>query len=245
MKESIKIDEILLTAFVDDQLDASNRAAIIRAMDEDESIRDQVYDLRKAKDLIKLSFCNITPPEKIPANYTKVLRKQCLSRIAAASTAIVIGLSAGYTGYKACTHTGYVPAQNLAELSQQKSERIIIHVSESDPVQFETTLAYTEKFLKEHKKNGTARIEVVANAGGIDLLRDDLPLNNKVKHMMDEYDNLTFIACTNAINRLRAKGFNPAMIKDIDTEKEALTHIIDRLQDGWTYIKADSETLKI
>jgi intracellular sulfur oxidation DsrE/DsrF family protein len=214
-------------------------------MDEDEYIRDQVYDLRKAKDLIKLCFGDATPPEKTAANYTDGLRRQCITRIAAASAAIVIGLSASYAGYKACTHTGFVPAQSLAELSQQKSERIIIHVSESDPAQFKTTLAYTERFLKEHKKNGRAQIEVVAYAGGIDLLRNDLPLHEKVKSMMDEYDNLTFIACTNAINRLRAQGFNPAMIKNVDTEKAALTHIIDRLQDGWTYIKADSETLKI
>jgi hypothetical protein len=33
------------------------------------------------------------------------------------------------------------------------------------------------------------------------------------------------------------------MVKDVKTELAALTHIIERLNSGWTYIKADSNTL--
>lgn len=248
MKDSNKIDEVMLAAFVDDQLDIDNREAIIRAMDEDESLREKVYDLRKTKDLMKLSFGGENPPEASPKIYTNTFHSQCVARIAAVFTALAIGLSAGFTGYQYCSQTGHashMSAQNLAALTQQQGERIILHISESDPVQFERTLAYTESFLNKHKNNNKVRIEVVANAGGIDLLRQDYPMSNKVKSMMDEYDNITFIACTNAINRLRAQGFKPTMIKDIDTEKTVLTHIIERLRTGWTYVKADSETLKI
>lgn len=245
MKEPNKIDEVMLAAFVDNQLDAVNCEAIIKAMDEDGNLRDQVYNLRKAKDLIKLSFGDVTPPETDLKNFVSPFRSQCAARIAAGFAALAIGVSAGFTGYNYCTHDGFVPTKNLAELTQQQGERIILHIDESDPAQFEATLAYTEKFLDNHRNNGKARIEVVANAGGIDLLRANFPLSNKVMSMMDEYDNITFIACTNAINRLRSQGIDPAMIKSVATEKAALAHIIDRLQDGWTYIKADSEMLKI
>ncbi|MCK4841820.1 MAG: hypothetical protein KAT04_08045, partial [Methylococcales bacterium] len=54
---------------------------------------------------------------------------------------------------------------------------------------------------------------------------------------------ITFIACTNAINKLRAQGINPTMVKDVKTEVAALTHIIERLNSGWTYVKADSKML--
>jgi len=245
MRKPNKIDEIMLTAFVDGQLDADNREAIIKAMDEDKDLRDQVYNLRKTKDLIKLSFANENLPETGHDKYTHTLHSQCIARIAAVFTALAIGLGAGYTGYKYCGHTGHMSSLSLAELTQQQGERIILHISESDPVQFERTLAYTEDFLVRHRNNSKVRIEVVANAGGIDLLRQDYPLSNKVISMMDEYDNITFIACTNAINRLRAQGFEPTMIKNVETEKAVLTHIIDRLRTGWTYVKADSETLKI
>lgn len=245
MREPKKIDDVMLAAFVDGQLDAFNRETIIKAMDEDDDLRNQIYDLRRAKDLIKLSFGDVNPPETNLKNFVNPIQVQCVARIAAGFAALVIGVSAGFAGYNYCTHEGFVPVQTLAELTQQQGERIILHIDESDPVQFETILSYTEAFLKKHRSNGKARIEVVANAGGIDLLRADYPLSDKVVSMMEEYDNITFIACTNAINRLRSQGFGPTMIETVETEKAALAHIIDRLQDGWTYIKADSEVLKM
>ena len=245
MKETDKVDEVTLTAFVDNQLDAANREAVIKAMDEDESVRQHVYELRKAKDLIKLSFSEATPSKTCPKNFMRPLRNRCLARVAAAFIIFTVGLSAGVTGHNYYNNENHLSVANLTSLTQQQDENIILHIDESDPHQFEITLAYTEQFLKKHKKNGKARIEVVANAGGIDLLREDFPLNKKVMGMMDDYDNITFIACTNAINKLRSQGINPAMIKDVQTDTAALTHIINRLSTGWTYIKADSEMLKI
>ncbi len=245
MREPYKIDEVMLDAFVDDQLDAANREVIIQAMDTDENLRNRVYALRKIKDLIKLSFGEVTPPKANQEAFVNPVRRQCMVRMAASIAAMAIAVSAGFAGYNYGANENIAPEQNLAELTQQQGMRIIVHINESDPVQFETTLAYTEKFLKKHKDNGKAQIEVVANAGGIDLLREDYPLSDKVANMMEEYDNLTFIACTNAINKLRAQGLDPSMIKTVETEKAALTHIIDRLQHGWTYVKADANMLKI
>ena len=244
MREYNNIDEVTLTSFVDDQLDPANRKIVLKAMDESEDIRNKIYELRKAKDLMKLSYGNVEPPRK-NLNFTKSLRNQCLARVAAGIATLAIGASAGITGYNYSINEGLINTQNLAELTQQQGERIIVHISESNPEHFERTLVYTENFLRKHKKNGKAQIEVVANAGGIDLLRADFPLNDEVARMMGEYDNLTFIACTNAVERLRAQGIEPQIIKDVSTDQAALTHIIERLQDGWTYMKADSEMLKI
>lgn len=245
MKEADKIDGVMLSAFIDDQLDASSCEVIIKAMDTDEDLRDRVYDLRKMKDLMKLSFGDVTPPRADPENFVNPFRRQCMVRVAASFAAGVLAVIAGFAGYNYGIHQGITPEQNLAELTQQQGMRIIVHIDESDPAQFESTLAYTENFLKKHKENGKAQIEVVANAGGIDFLRAGYPLSDKVSGMLAEYDNLTFIACTNAINMLRANGIDPTMIKSVETEKAALTHIIDRLQEGWTYIKADSDMLKV
>lgn len=243
--ESDTIGDVMLSAFVDDQLDGANREAIIKAMDTDEDLRDRVYNLRKIKDLIKLSFGDATPPRVAPETFVNPFRKQCMARIAASFAAVAIAVSAGFAGYNYGTHEGVSPKQSLAELTQIQGEKIILHISESDPIQFETTLTYTEKFLDKHRDSGKAQIEIVANAGGIDLLREGYPLSDKVASMMEKYDNLTFVACTNAINRLRAQGIEPSIIKTVETEKAALMHIIERVQNGWTYIKADSDMLKI
>lgn len=240
MSESNKIDDVMISAFVDNQLDAENRAAIIKEMEEDEELRDQVYQIRRAKDLMKLAYSDSKPSEFRHEKFTKLFHRQCMMRIAAAFSVVVIGLSAGLVGYN---YGQDMTGSSLAELSQEESQRIILHIDASDPKQFESTLAYTEKFLNEHKSSGKAEIEIVANAGGIDLLRADFPMSEKVARIMDEHDNITFIACTNAINRLRAQGINPTMVKDVKTEIAALTHIIDRMNSGWTYIKADTKML--
>ena len=240
MSESYKIDEIMISAFVDNHVDAENRAAIIKEMEENEELRDEVYQIRRAKDLMKLAYSDSKPSEFQHKKFTTPFHRQCMMRMAAALSAVVIGLSAGLVGYNyGQDTTGF----SLAELSQKESQRIILHIDASDPKQFESTLAYTEKFLNQHKSNGKAQIEVVANAGGIDLLRADFPMSEKVARIMNEHDNITFIACTNAINKLRAQGIKPTMVKDVKTEIAALTHIIDRMNSGWTYVKADTEML--
>lgn len=241
MSNSNQIDEIMISAFVDNQVDIETRVAIVKAMDEDAELRDYVYRIRRAKDLVKLSYANETPSEFRDRKFTKPFHRQCMMRIAAALSAVAIGLSAGLVGYNYGHNTMTGPS--LAELTQQESQRIILHIDASDPKQFEATLAYTEKFLNQHKSSGKAQIEVVANSGGIDLLRADFPMSEKVARIMDEHDNITFIACTNAINKLRAQGINPTMVKDVKTETAALTHIIDRMNSGWTYVKADTKTL--
>ncbi len=241
MSESYKIDDIMISAFVDNHVDAENRAAIIKEMEENEELRDEVYQIRRAKDLMKLAYSDSKPSEFQHKKFTTPFHRQCMMRFAAAVSTIAICFSSGYAGYQYSQST--VTNYSLAELSQEESQRIILHIDASDPKQFESTLAYTEKFLNEHKSGGKAQIEVVANAGGIDLLRADFPMSKKVARIMNEHDNITFIACTNAINKLRAQGIKPTMVKDVKTEIAALTHIIDRMNSGWTYVKADTEML--
>ena len=247
MSESNKIDEIMISAFVDNQIDADNRAAIIKAMDNDDELREQVYQIRKAKDLMKIAYGDSKPSDNCgktfpTQKFSSPQNLQCMKRVAAAFSAIVIGLSSGYAGYNYGNNAE--SNTNLAELSQKNEQRIILHIDESDPILFESTLVYAEEFLLHNMNNKGVQIEVVANAGGIDLLREDFPLSKQVARMMDEHDNVTFIACTNAINRLRSQGMESATIKNVETETAALTHIIDRLNTGWTYLKADSKTLK-
>ncbi len=100
MSEANKIDDIMLAAFVDNQLDNDQRETIISAMDEDKHLREQVYDLRKTKDLIKLSFADENLPETSRDNYTHVLLSQCLTKVAAAFTVMAIGLASGFAGYQ-------------------------------------------------------------------------------------------------------------------------------------------------
>lgn len=188
MKKPKKIEETMLTAFVDGQLDTEDSEAIIKAMDDDENLREQVYKLRRTKDLMKLSFANKSPHETGQQKYTHTLHRQCVTKMTAAFTALAIVLGSGFAGYKYCSHTVHMPTQVLAELPQRQGERVILHISESGHAQSEKTLTYMKSFLNQHRKNNKVRIEVITNAGDIDLLRQRSPLSSKVMNMIEKLD---------------------------------------------------------
>ena len=99
MEDSDNIDGQMLGAFVDGLLDAEHTALVINKMEDDPETRDQVYQLRRAKDLMKLGFGNATAPSgKQPATKSSYWR-HCTPAIAASITFLTVGLLAGSVGY--------------------------------------------------------------------------------------------------------------------------------------------------
>lgn len=87
------------------------------------------------------------------------------------------------------------------------------------------------------------RIEVIASAGGLDLLRVGVsPFEQQVRHIMAKHGNVHFIACANAVRNLREQGVSVNIITDIDTSHTAVERIVERLQDGWNYVKIEDLT---
>lgn len=60
----------------------------------------------------------------------------------------------------------------------------------------------------------------------------------RIARMSREYANLRFIACGNSLERLREQGIEPALVKEADNSTPAVERIVDRLQRGWSYIRA-------
>lgn len=240
MEEYDYINDQMLGAFVDNQLDVANSAAVLKAMEENPEIRETVYQLRRAKDMMKLGFGDAHAPTRpLPKARFPSLRR-CSTALAASIVALAVSLGAGVFGYYCGNkaNTGIVPA--IVAAKQTASDRVVLHISESDPKQFAAALAYTEKFLEEQEARGS-QIEVVANSGGLDLMRAGVtPFEQRVLDMISKHDNVHFIACANAIRNLRKQGIEPIIIKDVETDKTAIDHIIGRLRAGWTYIKVDS-----
>ena len=236
------IDDLMVNAFVDGQLDAVHRQSVIAAMDASLETRERVYLMRRAKDLIKVGFETAeTPSATAPAHGGRGLfGRRCSVGLAASLLMASIGFGSGMLGYyvnKQLSHPAQVGA--LAVAHTPSTNHVILHVSESDPKQFSAALRYVEHFLDGNQAPGS-QIEVIANSGGLDLMRaDKSPFKAQVVAMMQHHSNVHFIACANGIRNLRKLGIEPKIIGDIDTDKTAIDHIINRLQAGWTYVKVD------
>lgn len=237
--EHKEFDDITLNEFVDDQVDSVRAEMIIQAMEKNPAIRERVYQLRRAKDLMKLSFKDAKAPLKttLIAN-SRTWRLPQFSGLAAAFLALVIAASSGVLGFYSGKQTSTTDATTLAQTHQ---DRLILHVSESNPKHFARALAFVKTFLAEHERQGEGQIEVVAHAGGLDLLREDVsPYANEVKALMKQHANVHFIACANGIRSLLKKGIKPNIIDGIPTGQTALDRIVSRLQAGWSYLKVES-----
>jgi len=240
MNEGSPFDEQILNAFVDGQLDVETSESIINEMDKNANVREHVYQLRRAKDLMRLGFNN--PP--LPFEASTPIKNSRWHHIAlslvASLTAITISLGSGAFGYYYAKHQHITTDEITQNENPQNAERILLHISESNTKKFAAALEYTENFLQSHKNNG-GQIAVVANAGGLDLLRvGTSPYEDKIRTLMKNYDNVYFIACANTIKYLYEKGTNLKFIDDVQVNKPAMDHIIDYVRDGWTYKKITS-----
>ncbi|RDH82521.1 MAG: hypothetical protein DIZ80_09550 [endosymbiont of Galathealinum brachiosum] len=239
MKQNEYIDDHILAAFVDGELDAETCESIVNTMDHDIEVRDRIYNLRRAKDLMKLGYATATPISKTQNNIHVSFWKKYAMTIAASVTALTIGLGTGAFGY-------YLGQNNQPSIiagttaNQQDPDKILLHMSNSNKKHFSATLDYVENFLYEHNsKNG--QIAVVANAGGLDFVRAGIsPFENRIKKIINKHDNIYFIACANSIRILKNKGIQPTLINNVRVEKPAMDHIIDYVQKGWTYKKVKS-----
>lgn len=235
------IDDLMVNAFVDGQLDAVHCESVIAAMETNAETRERVYLMRRAKDLIKVGFESAeTPSAAGPVPGRGLFGRRCSAGLAASLLMASIGFGSGMLGYHVSKQlSDAAPAGALAAAHTPSTDHVILHVSESDPKQFSAALRYVEHFLDSNQAPGS-QIEVIANSGGLDFMRaDKSPFKAQVVAMMKHHNNVHFIACANGIRNLRKRGIEPKIIGDIDTDKTAIDHIINRLQAGWTYVKVD------
>jgi len=243
-KQTEYIDDLMVNAFVDGQLDAANCENVVAAMESDPETRERVYLMRRAKDLIKAGFESAQTPAPAPApapavNKRRQLGRRCSFGLAASVLMAAVGFGSGAVGYYVAQQVSEPTAVSLASLHAPSTNHVILHVSESDPKLFSAALSYVNSFLDQNQSPGS-QIEVIANSGGLDLMRaDKSPFKAQVVAMMKNHKNVHFIACANGISNLRKRGVEPHIIGDIDTDKTAIDHIINRLQAGWTYVKVD------
>jgi intracellular sulfur oxidation DsrE/DsrF family protein len=241
MRNAEYIDEQTLGTFVDGQLDEANRGLVLEAMENDPAVRERVYRLRRAKDLMKLGFGDArAPTQTLPR--PKAVRWRLGSLGLAASILILVGgFIGGYLGYSGDRQLDHIVQAGVPVVRPQ-TDRVLLHISESDPAQFAAVIDYTRKFLEKHKRSG-GRVAVVANAGGLDLMRAGVsPFEKQIVAMMRDYDNVHFIACAASILELRKKGVDPLIIEKIDATLPAIDQIVSHVQQGWTYVKVKSLT---
>jgi intracellular sulfur oxidation DsrE/DsrF family protein len=142
------------------------------------------------------------------------------------------------------TSTGIIAGSNpktlVAAGTDSDQIKIMIHLNSGERELIRDSLDELESLLKHYRKTGQrARIEMVTNGGGISLLRADAsPFPERIKRMQQEYDNLTFVACQNSMNRLKdEKGITAKLIPGVVVIDSGVAQLMRRQHQGWAYIR--------
>lgn len=223
----------LLHAFVDEQLQGNAREQLLSAMEEDTDLRERICTLYRTKEWVNLAFEGVHAlphPLPISTGRNRLIR---MFGVAASVLLLTIGFLLGWL-----TSTQHESLHSVVLRDVQAGiHKVVLHIDHSDTTRFNEVLDGAEELLRDYRDKGM-EVDVLANAGGIDLLRADVsPYAQRIARMMNEYDNLHFIVCTNTLQRLREKGIQPLLINHTQQDSTAVEHIIHRLQQGWAYIR--------
>jgi intracellular sulfur oxidation DsrE/DsrF family protein len=118
--------------------------------------------------------------------------------------------------------------------------KVLVHLARDDDAQLSQALDDIEGLLKHYRTtHQTARVEVVVNGGGLRLVRTDTSaFAARIQRLQRDYDNLTFAACQNTIDRLaREQGVSVRLLPGVITIDSGMAEIMRRQHQGWTYLQ--------
>ena len=225
-------DEAVLHAFLDGQLSHREREAFLREMEQDPQLQAEFNELRHLKDLVRHAYDGVEAPKRQMIDGDPTPRRRLAAFGLAATLLLALGFTGGWLSSRPATDG---TEMQLAGIEQEP--RVILHIASADLAKMEETLNSAEEVLKTYRDRGV-QVEVVANSEGLNLLRAGVsPYGERVVAMMAEYEGLQFVACNTAIARLKRTGTRVVLLPQMHTAPSAVEHIVQRIREGWTYIK--------
>lgn len=226
-----------LHRFIDGELDDKARSRLHELLEDDPVLAARVEDYRSVDQALREAFDDVEPPGSRLSSDSMWGRRR---GIAAAALLLPAGLLIGWLGHAYLgvseIHQALAGGINLPVQGQQRLNTLF-HIDVDERAVMAGVLDRAEAILTSYA-NQDVQVEVVANAAGLNLLRADTSVfARRVHAMMDKYQNLTFVACANSIERLKEQGVEVLLIDRTHARATAIDHIVERLQDGWTYIK--------
>jgi intracellular sulfur oxidation DsrE/DsrF family protein len=231
-----------LNAYLDNQLDASERGQLLEALRQDGELSARVCKLQKVKEMVQLAYHNFDAE----LGQQQPPRRKPVWPAIAASFLLAMGL---LTGWFANSQFGQQPRLlELAKAAQtsntmataQDEWRIVLHVDSADPNRFNVMLDETEQLLKTSaQQQQKVRVEILTNGGGLMLVEQgNAAYTKRLQALSKQYDNLGLLVCQRALNKLKAeKGVSLDLVPEATVVESAMNQVIKRQQEGWAYIR--------
>lgn len=249
-----KFSDEFINAFADNQLAPEEKSHAYPIISGDPELNRRVCEVRKIRDLIQLAYKEPPLPQKRrqgPASWRPSLRVAAvlllsvgaamgwgLHNLLSRNTQTTVTASGTAFAVPAQTHTSRVPVHTLP--ARDGEARIVLHLSRGDTDRMREVLDEAENLLTHYADiKQPARIELIANGPGLNLLRAETsPFATRIRDMQQRYENLTFAACQNTIDRIyRDTGVHAHLLPEAVVIDSGVAEIILLQQQGWAYIQ--------
>ncbi len=237
MKEAVSQE--YLNALVDGELTADELERAYRRIEEDSVFKARVCETRTLKEMLKGGYADLVPP--------RAARRRGLDWLPQAMAALLIlavGLGGGWLARGerdqppqvdrlAGLPSGYQP---ISLTTQVDPGKVLLHLDSNEPARLEAVLDLAERMLQ--RGGGNARVEVVVNSYGLNLLRQDVsPYSERIARLADSHANIAFVACGQSIARFKRDGIQVELVPEASVATSAIGEILGRMRDGWVYVK--------
>lgn len=241
-------DDLELNAFVDGELSGDQQAEILEAMRDDNTLARAACELGQLKATVRLAYAEPPRPQRRAAARVR----ESWRAIAAGVVLLAVGMLSGWLLHSGAptpqteTHrfvvldpdgSGQAP---VVAAQAQAQTRIVFHVTQADPDIAGELLDEVEQMLHAYEnERRPLRVEVVSHSDGLDLLRVGLSAHQqRIQAMAGRFANLTFVACQNTIDRLRVEnGIEVELVPGAELTESGVSHVVERQQQGWSYIR--------
>ena len=233
----------LLNSFVDNELGLEEKNELFGSIEQDEALKARVCELRGLKEMLRHAY---QQPGYVNADSLPKRRdwSRYAQTLAASLFLLLLGGIFGWNISEKHDATKYHKVLSLFQIIQnndikQEPGKIIVQVSDANPLRLKTALDETESLLKSYRQTGqNLKMEIIANGGGLDLLRSDVTqYKERISMLQKEYPNLDVVGCNQSITELQKKGIAVKLLPNIRVASSALDEINRRLQQGWDYVR--------
>jgi hypothetical protein len=124
-------------------------------------------------------------------------------------------------------------------IANDNVHKIVFHVDENDPKKMNLVLNNASNVNKYYQDKGEeAIVEIVAYGPGLTMLLSDSPVKDRIRSIAQNYDNVSFKACSNTHNKMSKKaGRKLPLVPEAQMTASGVIHLIRRQEEGWSYVR--------
>lgn len=218
----MSVSEDELNAFIDNELNAADRARVLEAISRDEALQKRVAEIQQARELLRHAYARPPQPARRAATAPAWTRQML-----AASVLLSVGIVTGWLLHSLAGRAS-LPAAGTAAMPKG----VVIQVSEADPAKWAMALLNARNVRKAYGDKPIA-VEIVAYGPGLKMLQTNSPVTAGLEEASSQ--GIKLKACNNSMNLLGTtrEDLNHA----VEVVPAGVVEIMERQREGYAYVR--------